>query len=80
MRPVAPSLWPEPRLRTTADPICTLQRRRFEVVQLVPRRCRRVDAVSAQAAKFAGAIMMGVHVSRLVAVELQCSLPSSGVA
>lgn len=80
-----PVAYRRPRVRTTPDPLHTLSKRRFEVVAFADdarkeRASRRVDAVSADAAKLFGAVVMGIHCSHLVAVELQFSLPSKGVA
>lgn len=75
-----PACWPAPRVRTLPDPVHTLSSRRFEVLALQPRRVRRVDAVSPQAAKLAGAALLGVHASRLVVVELGFTLSGKAIA
>jgi len=76
MRPSAPALYPSPNITTHADPIGSLPLRTFLASTLAPRRQQRIRAVSLNAARFAASVMLGVHYTKLVVVEVESKLRS----
>lgn len=70
----------KPRIRTHADPLSTLSKGRFEVAHLGTNTRRRVEAVSRESAKLAGAVLMNIPARRLVVVELGFALSGKGWA